>query len=197
LGDKKHEVLEAAKRIFAQYGYGKSTMSDIGRAVGLNKASLYYHYKDKLALFKAVVEDTRLEYADSTHKKLEQLIMYKDKILFFILNEIDFSQEISSMFKSGADFSDGIARETHEIYYRIINEDIAAVAEMIQQGVHCGEFAPCDEQLIAKTIFNTMDAIMNNQCPLNMMDDERAKGYVDIKKHIEIILDLILNGMKA
>lgn len=195
--DKKQEVLEAAKRIFAQYGYSKTTMSDIGRAVGLNKASLYYHYKDKLALFKAVVESIRFDYSASTHKKLNQIIKYKDKIIFFLLNEIDFSQEITSMLKYGSDYPDGIVRETNNVYYQIINEDMEIIAEMIRQGVKSGEFAPCDEQLISKTIFNTTDAILNNQCPLHMMDDERVKGYLDIKKQVEVILDLMLSGMKA
>lgn len=197
MGDKKQEVLEAAKRIFAQYGYSKTTMSDIGRAVGLNKASLYYHYKDKLTLFKAVVESVRLDYSANIHKKLNQFIKYKDKIIFFILNEIDFSQEITAMFKYGSDYSDGIVRETNSIYYQIINEDIEIIAEMIRQGVKSGEFAPCDEQLISKAIFNTTDAILNNQCPLHMLDDERAKGYLDIKAQVKVILDLMLNGMKA
>lgn len=52
---KKEHVLRAASEVFARYGLDKSTLDDIGKRVGLNKASLYYYFKSKEDLFAAVV----------------------------------------------------------------------------------------------------------------------------------------------
>jgi AcrR family transcriptional regulator len=53
---KRLQILNAAMDCFSTYGYEKTTMSDIGARVGMNKASLYYHFKDKIALFATMVD---------------------------------------------------------------------------------------------------------------------------------------------
>ena len=52
---KKQEILKAASECFARFGYEKTTLDDIGKMVGLNKASLYYYYKNKEDIFAEVV----------------------------------------------------------------------------------------------------------------------------------------------
>jgi AcrR family transcriptional regulator len=41
------EVLDAAARIFAAKGYRGTSLNDIGTALGMNKASLYYYVRSK------------------------------------------------------------------------------------------------------------------------------------------------------
>jgi len=41
------EVLDAAARIFAAKGYRGTSLNDIGEALGMNKASLYYYVRSK------------------------------------------------------------------------------------------------------------------------------------------------------
>ena len=53
--DKKESILKAANICFSKYGYEKTTMDDIGKLAGLNKASLYYYYKNKESIYCEVV----------------------------------------------------------------------------------------------------------------------------------------------
>ena len=52
----KEKIIKAAIRLFAKLGYESTSMSGIAKSVGLEKASLYYHFKDKDELFAAVTE---------------------------------------------------------------------------------------------------------------------------------------------
>ena len=54
--DKKQAILEAASEVFARYGYAKATLDDVGKEVGLNKASLYYYFPNKESLFAEVLQ---------------------------------------------------------------------------------------------------------------------------------------------
>lgn len=40
---RREEIFEAAGRIFARYGFGKTTLDDIAASVGVKKTSLYYY----------------------------------------------------------------------------------------------------------------------------------------------------------
>jgi AcrR family transcriptional regulator len=52
----KEKILSKAARLFAKDGFEGVSMSHIAERVGMEKASLYYHFKDKHELFDAVSE---------------------------------------------------------------------------------------------------------------------------------------------
>jgi len=52
---RKKEILDTAERLFFSRGYDDVSMDGIAREVELNKATLYLYFKNKEALFAAVV----------------------------------------------------------------------------------------------------------------------------------------------
>ena len=53
--DVPERILEEATRLFVASGYNGISMREISEAVGVSKAGLYYHFKDKEALFMAIL----------------------------------------------------------------------------------------------------------------------------------------------
>lgn len=51
-GDTREEILGAAFRLFGRYGYDGVSMASVAEVAGVKKASLYYHYVSKEALFR-------------------------------------------------------------------------------------------------------------------------------------------------
>lgn len=49
------EVLDVAARIFAAKGYQGTSLNDIGEALGMNKASLYYYVRSKEDLLRRLI----------------------------------------------------------------------------------------------------------------------------------------------
>lgn len=54
--DTKAEIRATAIRLIAAKGFEQTSMREIGDAVGITKASLYYHYSSKLDILLAIVE---------------------------------------------------------------------------------------------------------------------------------------------
>jgi AcrR family transcriptional regulator len=52
----KAVVLESAIQEFAQKGYSGTSVQDILKATGLSKPTLYYHFKSKAGLFRAIMD---------------------------------------------------------------------------------------------------------------------------------------------
>jgi AcrR family transcriptional regulator len=50
-------VFHAAARLFSARGFDGVSVDDIADAAGVNKAMIYYHFADKLALYRAVITD--------------------------------------------------------------------------------------------------------------------------------------------
>lgn len=52
--EARQEILHAAARLFAQRGYTAATMSEVARASGLSKATLYHYFGDKQAILEEI-----------------------------------------------------------------------------------------------------------------------------------------------
>jgi len=52
----KAKIIDAARVIFARFGFKKTTMNEIAGSVFKAKSSIYYYYKSKEDIFKAIVE---------------------------------------------------------------------------------------------------------------------------------------------
>lgn len=59
--DRKVEIVNAAKTLFAKNGFFATSMDDIADKVGIAKPSLYYFFKGKEEIFAAIVEEVILE----------------------------------------------------------------------------------------------------------------------------------------
>ncbi len=56
-------LLDAARRLFIESGYTRTSTPEIVAAAGVTRGALYHHYADKQALFRAVVEAESSEVA--------------------------------------------------------------------------------------------------------------------------------------
>jgi AcrR family transcriptional regulator len=53
---RKEEILDVATRLFAERGYEGTSMNDVAERVGMRKASLFYHFATKDALYEGVLD---------------------------------------------------------------------------------------------------------------------------------------------
>jgi AcrR family transcriptional regulator len=53
---RKEEILDIATALFAERGYEGTSMNDVAERVGMRKASLFYHFTTKDALYEAVLD---------------------------------------------------------------------------------------------------------------------------------------------
>jgi len=55
-------VLKAARTVFARRGFEGASTREVAEAAGVNNAMIYYHFKDKNELYRAVLEDSLLAF---------------------------------------------------------------------------------------------------------------------------------------
>ena len=57
----RRDLLQHARRLFAQNGYADSSTDEVVRRAKVTKGALYHHFANKLELYRAVVEDMERE----------------------------------------------------------------------------------------------------------------------------------------
>ncbi|MEI8145964.1 MAG: TetR/AcrR family transcriptional regulator [Alphaproteobacteria bacterium] len=56
---KRHQILDAAARVFRHLGYDGTSMNEVASSAGVSKPTLYAYFESKEVLFQAIVEYTR------------------------------------------------------------------------------------------------------------------------------------------
>jgi AcrR family transcriptional regulator len=70
-------LLAAGRKFFGKKGYAEAATEDVVAAARVTRGALYYHFKDKAALFDAVVEDIAAEVLE----KIEKAAASEDKLI--------------------------------------------------------------------------------------------------------------------
>lgn len=56
--DTRADILAAARKVFAQRGFSGASVREVAGAARVNKAMIYYHFRDKADLYRAVLSNS-------------------------------------------------------------------------------------------------------------------------------------------
>lgn len=68
---RSEKLLDAAGRLFARWGYDKTSVEEIAREAHISKGAVYLEFRDKEALFRAVVYRELARYAEDWLRRFE------------------------------------------------------------------------------------------------------------------------------
>src|SRR4051794_2156134 len=57
----RRSLITSARALFGEKGYAATSVDEVVRHAGVTKGALYHHFRDKDDLFRAVVEEVKLE----------------------------------------------------------------------------------------------------------------------------------------
>ena len=131
--EKKELVLRSASEVFARYGFDKTTLDDIGKRAGLNKASLYYYFKNKEDIFVAVVlSETQAFMSDLQAKALAYPDVRK-QIRFFLTERIRRYGEVLHLTRLSADNLHRLEPAFDELAQEIKTGEVAFLVSLLRK----------------------------------------------------------------
>jgi len=78
---KRQAIIDAAQRVFLAQGFASSSVDAIAAAAGVSKQTIYNHFGDKEALFRAVVRAVQSDFAGDFHEAgLEERLAASDDL---------------------------------------------------------------------------------------------------------------------
>jgi TetR/AcrR family transcriptional regulator, mexJK operon transcriptional repressor len=78
---KRQAIIEAAQRVFLTQGFAGSSVDAIATSAGVSKQTIYNHFGDKEALFRAVVHAVQCDFVGDFHEPgLEEQLAVSDNL---------------------------------------------------------------------------------------------------------------------
>jgi TetR/AcrR family transcriptional regulator len=150
-------ILDAAMREFAEEGVAGARTDAIARAAAVNKALLYYYFKDKETLYGAVLDHVFAGLAERVLDVLKKDLAPKEKYLAYVGAHFDYlagnprlPRIVQREFMRAGRTASPHLRRIADRYLRPI---FIGVSSVLREGIERGDFRPIDPaQFISSTV---------------------------------------------
>jgi AcrR family transcriptional regulator len=183
----KETIKSAAIDLFFQKGYFATSISDIAKRCGIQKASLYYHFAGKEALLYNIMERTMIDLLESLQASLSACGTPEERMRAAVRSHVTFhlnrqketfiaSSELRGL---SADHFDTIVarRDAYE----------SIVQDLIRTGMEKGLFASADVKILSYAILTLCTAGATWF---------RPEGRLCVEAISEIYENFVLNGLR-
>ncbi|HET6451425.1 MAG TPA: TetR/AcrR family transcriptional regulator [Spirochaetia bacterium] len=185
--DQKASVVQAAVKVIQQFGFGKTTMSDIAKALRMGKSSLYHYFTSKedifLEVFKTEVGELREEFL----KAIEAEPTPEGKLRAYILKRTEIYRRKVNQHLAFMEAT----TERYELLLRIHQmfdpDEVRIISQILQQGVTEGRFAIQDIPVTATVMVTAFRAF---EYPLSAT----PQPY-DTEQTLDSLLGVVFNGL--
>jgi len=183
----RKKIVVTSGQIFSRYGFRKTTMGEIARALKMGKSSVYYYFKSKEEIFEAVV----LYEANILRNELTMAIKAVespvDKMRNYVFVRMKAFEKLSNyynaIFDKNLDHFDFI-ETIREKYDR---EELAILRLIIYHGVRKKVFNVKNSEYTALAVQTTLKGL---EVPLFW-----KKRELNLEERLNAILDVLFNGI--
>ena len=169
--DKARAILDAGWSLFLERGVEATSIEAIAGRAGVSKVTLYTHYPDRTALFKAAVlrEMERIEQAQGLHvmdpamPTEDQLIAFGQGIMSFLASKpaIDFYSAVAGELRR----HEALARAFFDLGPGRTHANLAA---LLEAGMRRGDLVELDPDRAAEELFGLWQGFTNFQFSLGI-----------------------------
>lgn len=186
--DTRARIMVEAERLFRHYGYGKTTVADIAKEMGMSPANIYRFFASKAALMEAMAERILEDRTAADEAIANGPGTAADRLRALLLAEHEHSKE---MMADDRNFHEMVVIAVQENWSCI--EDFkrrvdALILRLVSEGVASGEFPPQDVDLTARCV---NQAFVTCCHPLLLSHPIDPENRVEPARLIDFILDAV------
>ena len=194
-------ILQAAVQEFARQGVAGARTDAIARAAKVNKALLYYYFKDKEALYGAVLDQVFGGLIACVGEVLSRDLPPRDKIIAYAGAHFDYvashplyprivQGEMMGAGRGGASHLEGIVKR----YFRPL---FGRVAEVLKAGQATGEFRAVDPLHFVPSMIAVIVFYFTSAPVMRLMTGKDPMSPVRVAARRAAVLDFISAALFA
>lgn len=180
-------IILTASRIFSHYGFRKTTMDEISRALKKGKSSIYYYFSSKEEIFEAVVMYEANQLRTQLTTAIKEVDSPPDKLRNYIFVRMRAFEKLSNYYNAVFDKNLDHYEFIERIRARYDREELAILRLLVYVGNRRGVFDVRDSEYTAMAIQTMLKGM---EVPLFW-----RKREIDINSRLNAILRLIFYGI--
>lgn len=184
----REQVVRAARLVFARFGFKKTALDDIARESRKGKSTIYYYFKSKDEIFKAVIDAEAEIRKQAINEQISRISDSRQKLKIYIYARMQ-------TLKMVVNYYEAIKNDLLDNLYFVNNfriehfeDEIMQINKLLLEGIEKGEFSIANPQLTAKTIVTILQGFEVPLIIKNLSDEE-------IQKSVDEMLNILFFGI--
>ena len=184
----REHLINSARQVFMRYGFKKTALDDIAKEARKGKSTIYYYFKSKDEIFKAVIEaeseirnqtiDEQVSAVEDPQQKLRTYIYVRMLSLKKVNN---YYEAIKNDLLDNIYFVSNL-RVAH------LDSEVNSVKNLLLDGIEKGIYTIQNPELTARTIVTLLQGFEVPLIKKNLSDEE-------IQKSIDEMLNILFHGI--
>lgn len=184
----REQLVQSARQVFARYGYKKTALDDIAREARKGKSTIYYYFKSKDDIFKAVIDaeaeirektiDDQISAIEDPQQKLKTYIYVR---MLSLKNVGNYYEAIKNDLLDNLYFVNSL-RTNH------FDAEVNVVKNLLLKGVDAGIYTIQNPELTARTVVTLLQGFEVPLIQKNLSDEE-------LQKSVDEMLNILFFGI--
>ena len=191
----KDNLIEESLKVFLECGYDNFSMRDVSKKVGIKQPTMYYHFKDKLDLFRECIryffEKWYVWLAASSNEVVDlQTLIYNTCMSFGmddnIVEQLYGVKTVTGQYRLIFDAMTYCPECMH--YMKAFNDDYYQILDtLIEQAKSDGQI---HEETTTQSVYLLLGSLIEGSNIMHLTDPD-----LDFKNHTENLFAIIWNGL--
>lgn len=153
----REKILLTAKSLFIQQGYHGLAMRQISEAVGVSKAALYYHFKDKEELFLAILDIYLNEIESAIDDIQSKRPSSSEQLRMFVEYILSQPAEQRAVMRLGSQEMAQLSASSRKSFGKVYREKfIGKLIAIFQAGIKSGELKSLNAEVATWALLGIM-----------------------------------------
>ncbi len=196
---REKDILEAARKVFAEKGYKRATINDIAREAEFSPGTLYLYFKNKEELYTSLAIDMLRNMTEENQKVArEESMSTAEKLAtlkktFVKMYEYDPGVLINLFHLQSADRLSELSADTMKQIKKLSSQSMQSIAAIIRGGMEEGLFRREHPMAVADMIWGICSGIILWVESKHQLDP--GKNFV--LATLETAFDIFFEGLKS
>ena len=184
----REQLVQSARLVFARYGFKKTALDDIAREARKGKSTIYYYFKSKDDIFKAVIDaeaeirsksiEDQISAIEDPQQKLKTYIYVR---MLSLKNVGNYYEAIKNDLLDNLYFVNSL-RTNH------FDAEVNVVKNLLLEGVDKGIYTIQNPELTAKTVVTLLQGFEVPLIQKNLSDEE-------LQRSVDEMLNILFFGI--
>jgi AcrR family transcriptional regulator len=184
----REQLVQSARLVFARYGFKKTALDDIARKARKGKSTIYYYFKSKDDIFKAVIDaeaeirekaiEDQISAIEDPQQRLKTYIYVR---MLSLKNVGNYYEAIKNDLLDNLYFVNSL-RTNH------FDAEVNVVKNLLLEGVDKGIYTIQNPELTAKTVVTLLQGFEVPLIQKNLSDEE-------LQKSVDEMLNILFFGI--
>ncbi len=180
--------MHEARRFFLERGYAEVSMQQIADAVGMTKAALYYHFRDKDDLFAQVVVGEMERQRQSIEREIARGGTLDETIQHIARLYVD--QLSPDSLRMMSDFKNHVPESRHQDVHEELDRFVVTLTALFERAAARGEMRNVAPRMAAYLFFHTLIGFV-----INSVRDPLLSMPADPDEAARMVCSIVLHGI--